>query len=527
MLYLKISNHGSFNRKYLELIGLSSKRQLLDDNSIIGFKGSGTKLAAVAALRLGLKVSIASSDYLGRYVLTYDLEEVDIDGRKVKQIFFNYDPYGSRDGREYPLRYPSQMTIDAFADWDEPIGDDGKVAFKVLREFVCNAADSGEYEFSLVKEPVGAEPGCTAVYLLYTDQIRSIFDKPERYFKFIYDKKPVKPLYADPNVGEIYPRSDRGKTRLFVLGVLVDCTAYSWRSSLFDYSLFRKTLISEERVIKSFHEFTAELGRLFSALTDVNLAAQILLGVSQRHGMIEEMALNSVKKVPDAARRVWLQAARGVFGPKIAISSGVQQTDSDAQQVYGYTVIGQGNLALAHFLRLLGVPDAKSIVPAEVAVDEYAAVRFDDLDESSRARFNLAFGLFARHFPDLARLPLALFHPKSERLRAWAGFAGSGSGCFKEIWIATASPTELGTVGSILGTLVHEARHCATKTGDYDRAFIGRADDDIVRVILREAGIGESAPGQPLPPPGDPVRIKPNFIVPKPGRVIPPESAGR
>ncbi len=517
MLYLKISNRGSFNRKYLELIGLSSKRQSLADHAIIGFKGSGTKLAAVAALRLGLRVHIASSDSLGSYLLSYDLEEVDIDGQKVKQIFFNYDPYGVRDGAEYALRYPSQMTVDAFADWDEAIGDDGQVAFKVLREFVCNAADSGEYQFSLVDRPERAEPGETAVYLLYNDQVSSIFGRPERYFKFVYAKKPARPLYADGAIGEIYPRSDRGKTRLFVLGVLVDCTSYSWRSSLFDYSLFRKTLISEERVIKSFHEYTAELGLLFAGLTDAALAAQILLGVSNRGAMIEEMALGSVKKIAPAARQAWLDAAHAVLGQKIAVSSNNQQTDNDARQVYGYNVISQGNLSLAHFLKLLGVPEAKEIVPPVVAEDEYRLLDFGGLDADSRDRFHVAFSLFARHFPEQARLPLVLFQPLSPRLKAWAGFAGSGDACFKEIWIAAAEPTKLGPTASILSTLIHEARHCATRTGDYDRAFIGRADQDIVRIILAEAGIEDQADGRTARRLTDVPAIQPNFIRPRSG----------
>jgi len=510
-MYLKISNRGTFNRKFLELIGLTSKRDKMHDLSVIGFKGSGAKLAAVAALRLGLKVAIASSDHLGRYLLTYDVEEVDIgNGQMAKQIFFNYDPCGMRDGQEYALRYPSQMTIDAFADWDEAIGDDDKAAFKVLREFVCNASDSGDYSFELVEKPECAEAGMTAVYLLYTDKIQAVFARPERYFKFVYVKKPVEPLFTAPAVGSIYPRSDSLRTRLFVLGVLVDCTSYSWRSSIFDYSLFKKTLISEERVVKSYHEYTAELGRLFSELTDSALAARILLGVEQRSGMIEESALGAVSKVPAESRRAWLEAAHAVFGQKIAVASGNQQTDSDADQVYGYHIVARGNFSLAHFLRNIGVPDAKLIVPAVIEDDEYRLIRFDDLDEASRERFNLAFSLFARHFPGSVRLPIVLYEPLSERLRACAGFAGSGTECFEEIWIAAPSPTELPSTESLLSTLVHEARHCLTRAGDYERAFVNKADEEIVRIIFREAGLDGSSPGRPAPVDDAPA-AKPNL----------------
>jgi hypothetical protein len=514
--YLKISNRGTVNRKFLELIGLSSKRDKMHDLSVIGFKGSGTKLAAVAALRLGLKVAIASSDHFGRYLLSYDVEEVDIGGgQMVKQIVFNYDPYGTRDGAEYALRYPSQMTIDAFADWDEAIGDDDKDAFKVLREFVCNASDSGEYDFALADQPECAEEGRTVVYLLYTDKVQAVFRNPERYFKFVYAKKPAEPLFADAAIGEIYPRSDSLRTRLFVLGVLVDCTSYSWRSSIFDYSLFKKTLISEERVIKSYHEYTAELGKLFGALTDSALAARILLSVEQRQGMIEESALGSVSKVSASARPAWLEAAAAVFGPKIAVASGNQQIDNDAHQVYGYHIIARGNISLAHFLRKVGVPDAKLIVPAVVEESEYRLVRYDGLDEASRERFQLAFRLFAGYFPESARLPIVLYEPLSERLKACAGFAGSGTECFEEIWIAAVSATELTSVDSLLRTLVHEARHCQTRAGDYERPFVNKADEEIARIILAEAGLpgftGFRPPAADAPSPrpnlADPARV--------------------
>ncbi|MFA6604102.1 MAG: hypothetical protein WCT10_04710 [Patescibacteria group bacterium] len=516
MKYLKISNRGSFNRKYLELIGLSTKRDRLDDPTVIGFKGSGTKLAAVAALRLGLRVAIASSDYLGRYLLSYEIEEVDIDGLKVKQVFFNYDPYGLKDGRETSERFPSQLTIDAFADWDQPIGDDRSAVFKVLREFVCNAADAGEFSFALVDGPACVEAGETAVYLLYTPEIQRLFAEVERYFKFLHQpgKRAAGPVCEVPGIGRIYLRSDPRQTRLYVLGVLVDCFGSAWREALYDYSLDLKTLISEERVVKSFHKYQAEVGRLLSGVADVDVAASILAAVKKNRAPFEELALGTIRSLSVAGKQVWLKAAQRVFGAKIAVGSGNKVIDLDCAQIYGYEVVSCEIASLGTFLRLAGVPRAATIVPPTIEPKEYELVDFIDLDEASRQRFELVWSLFVRHFPERVKWPVAFFHPLSDGLKACAGFAGSGHRIYQEIWLRTQTRTSLGTAFELLRTLVHESRHCLSRADDYDRSFVGLADEEVTRLIFQEAGIYEPDPGDQLPRLGDDLssRIRPRFI---------------
>src|SRR5688500_14839891 len=114
MTYVKISNRGVFHRKYLEIISLSSKRERADDPAVIGNKGSGTKLAAIAALRLGLDLAISSTDDEGTYLLQFELRKVRIAGRDVRQIFFVYDPAGVRLGKPRREVVPSSMIIEAF-----------------------------------------------------------------------------------------------------------------------------------------------------------------------------------------------------------------------------------------------------------------------------------------------------------------------------------------------------------------------------------------------------------------------------
>ncbi len=516
MMFLKISNRGSFNRKFLELIGLTTKRGQLDDSTIIGFKGSGTKLAPVAALRLGLNIAIASSDYLGRYLLRYEVEDVEVDGLKAKQVHFHYDPAGEKDGKPFSQRYPSQMTLDAFPDWDQPIGSDGQSAFKVLREYVCNAYDSGEFHLELVERPELAPPGQTAVYLQYTPAIQALFAEPSRYFKFIYAGTPERPVFSVPGVGEIYAKSESDKTRLFVLGVLVECSDRFWQESLYDYSLQAKSLISEERVIKNTYEYQKELGRLFSRLTDVCIAANVLRSVHTCGAAIEESALGHIEMLAGDARTCWRSASDAVFGAKACVGSGKEVVDKDARQMYGYNVVSTETARLGKFLLQLGLPKAADIVPASNKVEEnldYVLLDYGLLDEPSRQRFEQAFAMFVRHFPARGKWPVVFYYPLTDQLKAAAGYAGLDGKHCEEVWIAAKTLRTLGSVADLVRVLVHETRHCETKVDDYDRAFVGRSDDEVVQLIFREAGRDRYDEATLLPPLGVP-GAKPRIVDP-------------
>lgn len=508
MKYLRITNRGSLNRKYLELIGLSTKRDRKGDDSVIGHKGSGTKLSAVAALRLGLDVAIASTDRWGTYLLTFDCETIDVDGTQARQIHFNYRNVAPGAKAPQTMRYPSGMVLEAFQDWDSAIGDDDKRSFKVLREFVCNAVDADKQSrFDVVDEPVPAKPGETAVYLKYTDEIRKILLESNRYFKFLSKDKPI---FTVPAVGSIYPKSEpdergglfsggqKAKTRLFVQGVLVDCDDAYWRSAMFDYSMHEKTLVSEERIIRNFTEYLNAIASLYGQLADENVAKNVLASIATQHAKLEEQALGQVNGVTPLSKKVWLKVAHGLFGPKLAVSSGNPTIDKDCDQIYGYTVIAQTSSHLRHFFAKLGLPKAADIVPTQENM-QYSLVGWKDLEADSRLRFLAAFRRFADYFPERAGLPIVFYHPLDENFRKLAGFSGIGDTKYKEIWIATATPTSLnGSEEDLFHTLLHEGRHCETKADDYERAFVRRADHEVIGLVYgRELPPGVSAPPVP------------------------------
>jgi hypothetical protein len=512
--YVKISNSGSLNRKYLELIGFTTKRESVDDEAVIGNKGSGTKLAAVAALRLGLDVAIASTDSYGRYLLTFDVEDVDVgEGAMARQIFFRYlnFPPGGKPAKT--VRYPSNMVIQAFQDWDRPIGQDGMASFKVLREFICNAIDADkQYRIDIVDRQEPVAPGETAVYIRYTEEIRQMLFVPEaapKYFKFMGRQKAIVTV---PGLGSMYPKSDPETSRLFVLGVLVDCSSASWRKSVFDYSMSAKSLISEERIIKNVYEYMNEIARLFGTLVHKHVMANLLEAAATGKADFEEDVLGRTRSFTEASKKAWLETVHGLFGENIAVASGNKVIDNDCEQIYGHKPVGGGRTDLKEFLKALGIPRAEDIVPTKL---KYDPVSYFALDQGSRNRFRTAFALFAKHFPERAGMPIVLYHPLDEALRKLLGFTPmSGERKFQDIWLATKTPTSLGQVQEIFETLVHESRHCLTKVDDYDRAFVHQAERDVATVVFRGEGIASFDDGTPVPPHGAASGIEPNLVFP-------------
>ena len=251
MQYLKISNksNGPFDRRYLEMLGFTTKRDAKPGT--IGQFGSGTKLAAAAALRLGLDVAITSTDHAGTYFLQYELAEVEINGIKEQEIFLHYKPTPTQPKA---VRVQSKWGKDAFRDWDKPLGHDTNPAFRSVREYLSNARDGNACKVAYVDRPEPAPPGETAVYLLNKPDVYSILWTDingvrtltvHKYFKFFANVPPL--LFAVSTIGEIHPKSEDDMTRLFVQGVLVACDRSKEMKSLFDYSLFSSTLVSHSR----------------------------------------------------------------------------------------------------------------------------------------------------------------------------------------------------------------------------------------------------------------------------------------
>lgn len=509
--YLKISNRGSLNRKALELLGFGTKRGSIDDASVIGNKGSGSKLAPIGALRLGLDIAIASTDVFGTYLLHFELEDVHVDDVHTQEIIRVYENRTKSGGTV--TREPSRIVLEAFQDWDKRIGSDDKSQFKVTRELLCNALDiDKEFTREVVDRIEHVPEGTTAVYLLYTWEIyHMLFDveQRDRYFKFLSRNEP---LFTVPGIGSIYQKSDPANSRLFGLGVLVDCVTNEQRASWFDYSLEKKSLVSEERIIKNIYEFMNELGRLFARLTDPQVMKNLLDAVVEGKATFEADVLKRMPHIAPALKELWLSVVYEQFGSKkIAIASGVTTLDEDCQQLYGFEIVARSNQHLASFLRMLGIPDAKDALPDFWQFD---IVPPSSLDAASRKRLTEAFRLYAKYFPDRAHLPIVLYYPRSKKMQLWAGFTPQiDSSTREDIWLAAKTPTSLGSTYDIFQTLVHESRHRIEGVDDYDRAFLNQADLDIAHIVFRAEGKTVFDDGTPIPCAKSAVPPSPRFLM--------------
>lgn len=482
------------------MLGVTTKD--ITDKDSIGYKGSGTKLAAVGALRLGLVVAVASSDAGGAYVLKYEAVPIRVANRNFHQICFRYK---STSSHIKDVVHHSSIVTEAFKDWDQPIGDDDKRIFKVLREFICNARDTRQqYVLDYVEMITAAEEGSTAVYLMRTPEILKIFAYVPRYFKFIApvsSDKPQVPLYSVSSLGDIYPKSESDKTRLFVQGVLVHCDKSPSQHTLYDYSLLDKTLVSEERIIKSIGTYQHRLAKLFAHLADQTLARHLLENIESGVAKFEEHALAYLPMFQAEAKKAWLAALHELHGEHIAITSGYEQIDADCSQIYGYKVLGKYSTGLKTLYIRLGIINALDIVPNRDSM-RFDIVSFESLEPASQQRFMRAFDRLAKHYPERAKLPIVFFYPLDEKMRKIAGFAGIGDNKYKEIWFATLTKTTLvDSEADIYMTLLHEGRHCVTESGDYEREFIDRADQDNQQIAFYPFGQGHK-------------KIQPTFIVP-------------
>ncbi|MBU0625573.1 hypothetical protein KKF05_04485 [Patescibacteria group bacterium] len=522
-MFLKITNRGSLNRNFLELIGFTTKRDLSPSDRTIGEFGSGTKVAAVAALRLGLDICISSTDHRGSYRLSFESENVDLgDGATARQIFFVYRNRNA-EAEEIIERKVWHVTIDAFKDWDQPIGRDQARAFKVLREFICNAYDADPaFEISWVDDAEldYAPANNTTVYIRKSDEVRYVFDHVTQYFKFLSPDH--LPLVSVSGCGRIYPKSDSAGTRLFVRGVMVNCTRDSWNSGLYDYDLDDKGLVSEDRTIKNSYNFNQALGKLIAGISDVKLLQDLLSQLLASKALLEAAALGYVLSLSSVAHSAWLRALRQLLGTKlICVASGNRIIDQDANQLFGYVVLS-GNLSLKSFFSsVLKLPKADDIISQDI---KYSLLRFQDFNAVSQRNFQAAFRVFAALFPARARLPIVFFLPKNKDVRKKiGGVAGLGQDSFKEIWIAALSETKLRSAMDLLRCLIHESRHVTTGAYDYDRRFVEVAEDDILRLAMLALDRQTDLDGQALPKLKERTEIEPNIVTPhlsvSPGRL--------
>lgn len=467
--YVKIFNEGAVHRRCWEVVGIGNKQSRKDDLSIIGQFHSGFKMAIVAALRIGLRVAVSSSDERGPYVLSFSAKEIKFthQGREMVDhlVCYNYS-----DGSVLE----TTLALSAFPEWTNIIGAGANRVYPILREFIANAMDEDPgYGIKFdVAEVEQADSGSTAVYVEQTDEVETVLSREGAYyFKFLESM----PLARVAGAGAIYPKSSPGITRLFNHGYLVDCGQEHPLSetTIYDYDAYGKDFISEERIISSRWLYRKQLARLFVQISDYNILRTIIDFACDSTLSLERRVLGRVDDWPDEFGALCLRIWQDKYGEKAVLSSGRPELDAEVQ-TRGYAVVYLG-AELRQLFHKSGVEDSGSKINSLDA----AIVRRSLTDDEGRRLKEIreCYLQSIKYYEDIVRsCPIRAIVDESGRCR------GLTAADYTEIFIEercfALSDHEL------LLTLIHELRHFYTRLPDGDyRRIMHYADSEVVFLL--------------------------------------------
>lgn len=242
MKYLKIQSKGEIQIEALTLVGASTKK---DDESKIGFFGSGNKYALSAMLRQGISFHIFS----GNKKIDISTKNISFRDRDFKQVLIN--------GKETSLT-------------TEMGGNDWNSSFSFIREIYSNALDEDQDAMlTVVDNPIGvAEHTC--FFIEYTKDVE-VFHK--NIFAFFCSKNPA--VLHSNEIGSIYPNREK-TVRLFRKGIL--CHTDEKQKSLFQYN--SDFPINESRVLSDTWDAKYKIGGLWKICKDEQLIKELLYGIS-------------------------------------------------------------------------------------------------------------------------------------------------------------------------------------------------------------------------------------------------------
>jgi len=468
---VRILNRGVFPRWRLESVGSSSKRDKMADTSQGGWFGSGTKIAPVAALALGMDVWVTSHDSEGSYLVSYDVVRRDRDGESDTRVVRVY--HGATVYRQV-----TDFSPDAFMNWSKPIGDDDKKEFRVWREYFRNGYDADvRMHIAEVPSVQRAAPGMTAVFLTKTAEFDAIMRNVNRYFKYLSKDKA---FFVVPGVGEFWPKSQEGVTRLFSLGTLAFCndnTRTNW-SALYDYSFDNKELMSEERTFENMNKVYLELARMLAAVASVQLAKALLEAMLAGKAELERVSLGQVgAKFPIPGKERWKAAWHAIYGDDAVIASG-NWADQHVRFSYSKNPIHVVSHGLKKFLRQCGVQESGDVLPAA----DRQGFKLVEPTLKERGVLEEAKEILYRRHPEMMSVPIHVYEALDEQSEKFArGFCLPPVPPFTDVYVRRA---ELAHLRLVLGTLNHEFRHVRTGAYDGTPEFMDRADEDEVALLI-------------------------------------------
>lgn len=377
--FQRILNRGACPRLMLEMFGATDKADRAHDPNVIGVNGTGTKYAPAAASRLGIVVHVSSYDARGRYYVGYDVTPIEVRGQAMDRVVMRYADYD----------FQTQYTANVGRVWDQPIGDDDKTTYRVVREYYSNGIDEDPHAIVDIVEReedlAPALPDQTVVYLSWHPEFQEmLIDCPERWFKRLSG---MPPIFAVPGLGAIYPRSDTERTRVFCQGNLAHCVKEDKLSSRFDWSTDDKLNLSGDREFIDFAKALTEFHRLLLAVDDARLAKELLMWAIVNPNGLETQIFGKSGHFTSKAKgnyALWARAWHELFDDPNGVEAVLaNEYESNERARYAFRKKPvEVPYNLRPFLLRCGIKEAKDFAPklpqtAEVMPDTFHLLKFN------------------------------------------------------------------------------------------------------------------------------------------------------
>lgn len=451
-------------------MGATTNRKKTDTDHGTSQFGSGKKLAAVAALNLGLKIYLTSHDALGPFFYTYGSATDHTMGEPQELLALR-----AKDGSDLM----TEISMHCAKNWGDPIGDDPVKEYHVFREYVQDAytLDPESYSIQEMNILYPAVKGSTSVYITHTEGFAHILKHPERYLKYLSD---MPPTFSLGGVGDIYPKSEKGMTRIFGRGQLASCSKSLSESSVYDYSLAKLSLMSEDRTFRSMYRVKYQLGKLLSSITSVEMAKALIVEIMASRGQLESASLQTLPSSPiPAGAKIWAEAWASFSSDKeVVMSCFDHMKDEYVRHSCGKHVVKIHDPGLQKILRFGGVKYASAYYPdhkknAKIVVPTPERKKVLDKTLHILGRYGFLHPEFKTH----------VYRPIVEKKgdNPDLGFCiskGSGKGTYILERMTDA-------VRDAIETGYHEHAHARTNGAlDGSRKFDDRKDTDMGRMLL-------------------------------------------